>query len=242
MRGVLLLVVAAAVPGAARGETVEDVIARNLEARGGLARIEAVATLRMTGRMSVGPGEEVPVTIEKKRPGRIRFEMVVKGRPAVQAYDGRTAWGIPALGSRMPREMPAEAIPLLASQADIDGPLVDYRAKGHQVALVGREKVDGTDCWELRVKLASGGVEDYFLAVRSGLIIKIEGTQKVQGREIKGETLLGDYRSAGGVLWPHTVRSGALDQPDKQVLTVDRVEVNVPMDDARFRMPATGAE
>jgi hypothetical protein len=242
MRGVLLLVVAAAVPGTARGETVEDVIARNLEARGGLAHIEAVTTLRMTGRMSVGPGEEVPVTIEKKRPGRIRFEMVVKGRPAVQAWDGRTAWGIPALGSRTPRRMPAEAAPLLASQADIDGPLVDYRAKGHRVALVGREKVDGAECWRLRVKLASGGVEDYFLAIRSGQIVKIEGTQKVQGREIKGETLLGDYRAAGGVLWPHTVRSGALGQPDKQVLTVDRIEVNVPIDDARFEMPATGAD
>jgi hypothetical protein len=241
-KALLLLAGLAVLAPPAFPQTADEVIARYIQARGGLARLKAVNTLRMTGRMSVGPGVEVPITLEKKRPSRLRLEMTVQGYPALQVYDGHDAWGIPPRPGQKPQRMPAEAVPQLAAQADMDGPLVDYRAKGHKVELLGQEKVDGEKTWKLRVILASGSVETYFLDVGSGLLVRIEGSQKVGSETIQGETLLEDYREAGGVLWPHRVRSGEVGVPDKQVLTVEKVEVNPPIADSRFQMPAASSD
>jgi len=80
---------------------------------------------------------ELPMVIELKRPASFRADVTVQGTAAVQAYDGKTAWGISPQGTGQAEPMPAEAAKEMADQADLDGALVDYKAKGHQVELVG---------------------------------------------------------------------------------------------------------
>ena len=231
-----LLVAVLAAPTAA--QTVDEVIARSFEARGGLDRLKAIQAIRVTGWMSMGP-TKARMVIERKRPGRFRTELTVQGALAVQAWDGVTAWGIPPMGSGQPELLPAEAAKAMAAEADVDGPLVDYRAKGHQVALLGKEKVDGADAYKIEVRKPDGAVEYHFLDARSYLTVRIEGKRTIRGASIEGESILGDYREAGGVLWPFSIRSGARGSPEKQTLTVDKVEVDPDLDDARFKMPST---
>jgi hypothetical protein len=241
LRRVLPFLLAGAVLALPAGaQTVDEVLAQSFEARGGLDRLKAIQTIRVTGRMSMGP-TEAPMVIERKRPGSFRAELTVQGALVVQAWDGATAWGISPMSSGEPEALPAEAAEAMADEADVDGPLVDYRAKGHQVTLLGRERLEGGDAYKLEVRKKGGTVEYHFLDARSYLPVRIEGKRTIRGTPIESESILGDYREAGGVLWPHSIRSGAKGRPETQALTVDKVEVDPVLDDARFRMPSKKA-
>jgi hypothetical protein len=230
------LLAGAVLAGPASAQTVDEVIARSFEARGGLDRLKAVQAIRVTGRMSMG-ANQASMVVEKKRPGRIRVEITVRGERAVQAWDGVTAWGISPRGSGQPELLPAEAASAMAADADVDGPLVDYQAKGHRVTLVGKQMLEGGDAFKVEVRKKDGAVEVHFLDARSYLTVRIEGKRTIRGTVVEGEILLGDYLEAGGILWPCSIRSGARGNPEKQALTVEKIEVDPVLDDARFRMP-----
>jgi hypothetical protein len=134
---------------------------------------------------------------------------------------------------RLPEEMAGE----LVNEADIEGPLVDYKAKGHEVALVGREKLDGKDVWRLRVTLKSGDAQDVLLDAQSYLELGTERRRVVRGTEIELESRFRDYREVGGLMWPHTIEVGPKGRPEKQLVTFEKIEVDPQIDDARFRMP-----
>jgi hypothetical protein len=232
------LVAGALLATPAAAQTADELIAKSLEARGGLDKLKAIQSIRMTGKMSMGP-MDLPMVIEMKRPHSFRADITVQGTAAVQAYDGTTAWGISPTGTGQAEPMPADAAKEMADQADIDGALVDYRAKGHQVELVGKEKVEGSDAYKLKVTKKDGDVEYYFLDADSYLPVRVEAKRTIRGTEIEGESTIGDYKEAGGFLWPYSIQNGAKGRPEKQSITVEKIEINPSLDDARFQMPAT---
>jgi hypothetical protein len=232
------LLAGAVLAAPASAQTVDEVIAKSLEARGGLDRLRAVQSIRVTGRMSMG-SKDASMVVERKRPTSIRAEITFQGERAVQAWDGITAWGIPPMGSGQAEKLPAEVARAMADEADVDGPLVDYRAKGHQVTLLGKAMLDGGDAYKVEVRRKDGAVEVHFLDARSYLTVRIEGKRTIRGTVVEGESLLGDYREAGGILWPYSIRSGARGSPEKQTLTVEKIEVDPVLDDSRFKMPST---
>lgn len=232
------LVAGATLVAPALAQTVDEVIAKANEARGGLEKMKAVQSVRITGKMTMGPGLEAPMTIEMKRPRNARMEFTIQGMTGVQAFDGQQAWGISPMGSQKAEPLPPEMAKDLDNQADIDGPLVDYKAKGHQVELVGKEKIEGTDVLKLKVTLKSGDVQYLFLDADSHLEIRSESRRTVRGSEMEIESTIGDYKEAGGVLWPHSIQSGAKGRPEKQILSFDTIEINPAIDDSRFKMPA----
>lgn len=239
-RSVVLTVALAALAPAAGAQTVDEVIARSVEARGGRERIKAIQSVRMTGRMAMG-GMEMPMSVELKRPASFRAEMSFQGRPVVQAFDGQRAWTIPPAGSGEPQALPPEAARQMAQQADIEGPLVDYKAKGSLVELVGKEKLDGSEVWRIKLTRKDGDVEHYLIDAKSWLPVRVEATRSFGGRRVEGHTSLGDYRESGGWKWPHTIVNSASEGPGRQTLTFDTVEVNPVLEDGRFRMPAAKA-
>jgi hypothetical protein len=236
LRRSVIFTAAFAFAAAAGAQTVDDVIARSVEARGGLAAVTAVQSVRMTGRMSMGE-MEMPMVVEMKRPASFRAEMTLQGRPVVQAFDGRQAWAVPPVGSGAPQALPAEAARQMAQQADIEGPLVDYRAKGSQAVLVGREKLGAAEVWRVKLTRRDGDVEQYLIDARSWLPIRVEASRRFNGREMQGVTTLGDYKESGGWKWPRTIVNSA-PAGGEQRLSFDTIEVNPAIDDARFRMPS----
>jgi hypothetical protein len=226
-------------PAQTPSPTVDDIIAKNIKARGGLEKLKAVKTMRMTGHMSVGPGTEAPMVIEVKRPDKLRLDITVQGMTLTQAYDGKVGWQInPFGGSKNAEPMSAEELKEAAEQADMDGPLVDWKAKGHKVELVGKEKVEGTDVYKLKVTLKNGNVRYFFIDADSYLDIKGEAKRSVRGTEVETEQTIGDYKEVGGLLIPHSFEGGAKGKPEKQKITVEKIELDVPVEDARFAMPA----
>jgi hypothetical protein len=234
----MYLAVAGLVPAGA--DALDDVIARHVAARGGAARIRALQSVRMTGKASAGPGRIALVTREVKRPGRIRMEFALQGVTAVYAWDGEHGWQVSPLdGSLAPEPLSSENTELAIEQCDIEGPLVDWKAKGHQVELVGRARLPDREAFKLRVALKSGPVRFLYLDARSYLLVRAESTRVLRGQKLELETTFGDYKDVGGLLFPHSIESGARDRPRKLSVAVEKIELNPALDDARFRMPET---
>jgi hypothetical protein len=156
----------------------------------------------------------------------------------VQAFDGKTGWQLmPFSGRKDPEPMAADDARQVEEQADIDGPLIDYKAKGSTVELVGKEKVEGSDAFKLKLTLKNGDVWNLYLDADQFLEIRVETKTQRNGSEVEGESTIGDYKDVGGLMIPHAMESGQKGSPQKMKMTIQKVELNVPLDDSRFKMP-----
>jgi outer membrane lipoprotein-sorting protein len=219
-------------------QTVDEIIAKNVQARGGMDKIKSVKTLRSSGTMSMGGGMEAPGAMTQKRPDMARLEFTVQGLTAVQAYDGKDAWQImPFMGKKDPELMSADDRKDIVENADIDGPLVDYKTKGNKVELLGKEKVEGTDAYKLKVTLKNGDVINDYIDADSFLEIKQESKRMIRGSEQEIESSLGDYKEVNGLMYPFAMENGIKGGTEKEKLTISKIEINVPVDDSIFKMP-----
>lgn len=224
--------------GTAAAQTVDEVITRSFEAQGGAAKMKAVQSVRMTGRMSGGPGGEVPLTIEMRRPKSMRVDLTVQGAVVSQGFDGMDAWLLNPLSGRPTAILlPAEQVKAAEEQADMDGPLMDYAAKGHKAELAGRETVGGAECFVVRVTESDGDVTTFYIDATTYLSVRQDRRRTVQGRPVEIETVSSDWKKVDGLLFPHVIETGPKGSPQKQRLTLDAIELNVVLDDARFKMP-----
>ncbi len=219
-------------------QTVDEIIAKNVQARGGMDKIKSVKTIRSSGTMTMGPGMEAPGSLIQKRPDMARLEFTVQGLTAVQAYDGKDAWQImPFTGKKDPETMSADDKKDLEENADIDGPLVDYKSKGNAVELLGKDKLEGTDAYKLKVTLKNGDVITMYLDADSFLEIKEEMKRTMRGTEREVESVMGDYKEVNGLMFPFAIENGVKGSQEKEKLTLSKIELNVPIDDAIFKMP-----
>jgi outer membrane lipoprotein-sorting protein len=233
----ILLVAAALTSVAAQAQTVDEVIARNIQARGGLEKIKAIHTLRNTSKLSFGSFRATYLQ-ENKRPDKVREEFALQGLAQVLVYDGKIAWQIsPFEGRKDPQLMTAEDAKSLIVDSDIEGPLVDYQAKGHKAELLGHDSVEGTDCFKVRLAMKNGDVRYYYLDADSFLELKLEVQTTIRGTLQETEQYFGDYEKVDGVYYPFAVEQAQKGNAQRQKLSVEKIEINVPVDDARFVMP-----
>lgn len=237
-RALALLLALAGSSWPAAAQTVDDLIARNLEAKGGLDRVRRVETLRMTGRTTAGPGTEAPFVMEIKRPDKMRMDVTVRGETMTQAFDGKIGWQVaPLSGKTEPQVLPERATRGMAEQADFAGPLVDARAKGFDVAYAGVVKLDTGEAHRLDLTGKDGEKRSVFLDAKTFLEVRGETTFTQGGRTITVVSFIGDYRPVDGLVLPHRVESAPRGAAQRMRMTVERIELNVPIDDARFAMP-----
>jgi outer membrane lipoprotein-sorting protein len=221
----------------AHAQTVDEIVARHVAARGGREALAAVRTLRMSGRANAGPGREAIVRREIARPGRIRTEFVFQGTTGVYVWDGTSGWRVSPLdGNLEPEPLSEDAAMLSAEQADFEGPLVAWKAKGHKVELVGKSDLPGGAAHELKVTLKSGVVRHVWVDAASGLIVKTGAMRKVRGHPLEFETVYGDYRETGGIRFARSIVTGVKGRPQRLRIVVENVELNPALDDSRFKM------
>jgi Outer membrane lipoprotein-sorting protein len=239
---ILACAAVALLPRSVRAQSVDEVIASNIRARGGLEKIKAIRSVRASSKLSQGSFRAAYVQ-ENKRPDRVREETIIQGLAQVQAYDGKVGWQISPFGGRKdPELMSQDDTKTLVVDADIDGPLVDYKQKGHKAELVGHDSVEGTDCYKVKLSLKNGDVRFYFLDSDSFLELKIENQTNVRGTVQYTETYFGDYEQVNGIYYPFAVETGDKGSDTRTKFAVDKVELDVPLDDARFSMPAPKPE
>lgn len=219
--------------------TVDEILAKNAEAKGGLAALSELQSVRFTGKMALGGGMEAPFVMTKKRAEMMRLEFTIQGMTGVQAYDGSKAWMVmPFMGKKDPEVMSGDMLKDLKEQADFDGPFIDYAKKGHKIELLGKADAEGTPAYKLRLTTKDGTETVFYIDADSFLEIKSEAKKKVQGQEVEAEQTYGNYQEVEGLLFPFSMEMKAKGAPGGQTITIEKVELNPAIEDAKFKMPA----
>ena len=220
-------------------QTAEEIVAKYIKTVGGMEKIQAVKTLRRTGKFTGGGGFEAVIVEETKRPNKVRQEFLLQGLTQITAYDGKAGWKVePWGGKKDPEPLGEEEMKQIIEDSDLEGPLINYQQKGNKVEFVGMEPVEGTDSFKLRVTLANGDVRYYYLDTDYYVPVKIETRRIIRGAEREYETTLGDYKEVDGWYLPYSIESGVKRSEATQKITYEKIEANVPIDDSRFRAPA----
>jgi hypothetical protein len=222
-------------------QTADELISKNIQAKGGTDAIKAIKTVRMAGRLDAAGGFTGRVGQENMRPNLVRETFSLQGMTAVQAYDGSTAWQIqPFGGHKDPQLMGDDDVRDLLIDSDFDGPLVDYKAKGNTVEYLGHDTIDGDDVLRLKVTLKNGDIVYYYLDPDTFLEIRTERQEFVRGSVRESVTDLGSYKKVGGLMYPFSVASGPKNDPSSwQSVTMEKIEVNVPLSGSEFAVPAS---
>lgn len=227
-------------------QTADDLVAKNLDARGGADKLAAINSYVTKGEVRE-PGDfkltyaETRTRLDSAKDlCAVRIDMAIQGLTLVQAYDGSSGWRInPFEGRKDPEKIGVDDARALADEALIDGPLLASRAKGSKVEYLGREDVDGTDAYKLRVSQTDGTTFTYYLDPDAYLEIKVIEQRTIRGAEQETETDLGDYERVAGVYFPFSIASGPPHASDQQIITIKSGDANVAVEPAVFAMPAT---
>jgi hypothetical protein len=220
-------------------QTVDEIIGRNIQARGGLERLRSLQTLRQTAKYTQG-GFQATVVLENKRPNSYRQEFIVQGMSNITAYDGKTGWHIsPFSGRKDPELLSEDDLKGVIEDADIEGQLVDYKQKGHRAELSGHDAVEGTDCYKIKLTLKNGDLRYYYLDADSFLELKIETQRLIRGAVQYRDTVFGDYEQVSGMYFPFALDTGEKGDAGRAKLTVEKIEVNIPLADNLFSMPTS---
>jgi hypothetical protein len=231
------LAVAQAPASAGATMDADQLIAKQFAARGGLDKLKAIKTLRFEGEM-VFPGDfRLHLVETRSRPGKVRTDATIQGLTVVQAYDGAQGWQIQPFQGRKDAEAlsPDDSKDMIDD--DIDGPLMDYKAKGSTVAYLGTEDVDGTATYKLRLTEKSGDQLTYYIDTDSLMTVRVETKRILRGHEQITVTDLGDYEQVAGVYFPFESESAPPGVTQKQTVSFSKGEANVAVDDALFQMP-----
>jgi hypothetical protein len=225
------------------GITAEELVAKNLEAKGGAAALEAVTSVRRSGKIIRNGGQFVLTAMETlARPDSIRQESSIQGLTQVAAWDGKEGWKInPFAGRKDPERVPADDLKGLIEDAVIGGPLVDYRRRGGTLAYLGTEETDGTAAHKLKLTQKNGDLQYVYLDPDHFLEIRIESQRSVRGVKRTIITELGEYAKVAGVYWPMALSVGLKGDRDPTKVQYERVEVNVPIEPGYFSFPASAA-
>ena len=219
--------------------TVDAIVAAHLAARGGIEKLRALHSIRETGKVTASDGRVALVVREIRKPGQFRLQFTYQGTTSVFAHDGVTGWQIaPLQGQFEPGAMPPETDAAGGvDQRDLEGPLVDWREKGHTVTLAGREAVDGKEAFKLEVKL-QGGVTRYdYIDVATHMVVRSDVTRIVRKHATVLENRFSDFRDEGGIVFPHAIETHVKDRPQSLRIVVEKIELDPVLDAARFRMP-----
>jgi outer membrane lipoprotein-sorting protein len=219
--------------------SVEQIVQKHTEALGGLNHLRAIQTVKAKGSAILMGGQlEAQVTMEAKRPTLNRMEMIIHEKSLIQAFDGNVFWSVnPFTGDGEPQKASEEESKAARDDADfVDGSLVDYKAKGNQVELVGKEDVEGASAYKLKVTKKSGSIEFDFLDAKTFLPVKSSGQRKEMGRDFEFESFPRDFREVSGVKMPFQLEQRAEGKPVLQ-LAFDEIVANTPIEDSDFRMP-----
>ena len=241
--------------GVAHAQTLDDIIAKNLRARGGVEKLRGLTTAKITGDV-FQQGIKIHITTYAKRPNLMRREIEatipagmggrggLNGEPQVMkevvAFDGTTPWAMGPRTNNVAQAMAGPQADTAKEDADFDSVFLDYKAKGHTIDLVSTETIKGKPAYHLKVTKKGGAVQDYYLDAETGLETRTVSTVKQGAANVELTTDLSNYQTVDGLTMPFTMTQSVNGQAVAEI-TIAKFEVNVPIDDDLFKMPGAAA-
>jgi hypothetical protein len=223
-------------------QTADELIAKNLQAKGGVEKIKAITSERMAGQVQAF-GIKAIIQIDAKIPDLYRTVFTVQGMSEIQAYDGDIAWQIsPFEGRKDPEQLGEDDLRDMQESANFYGPLVDYQQQGNTATYLGKDNIDGDDVYKLKLALKNGDNFYYYLDPDSMLEVRVERQQFIRGAVHERVFDYGSYKLVNGVYFPFSVESGPKRNPESRIkITFTSIKANLPLEEAEFKMPAAPA-
>ncbi len=237
----LIALVPSAVLADNEAPTLAQLLDRHLQARGGLDAIRALDSYQASGAFEMG-GARASYVMTAKRPGKLRMDFLLNGVNGTQAIAGDNGWQLmPFSGITRPTPMTPEETRNFKDQADLDGPLVDWQAKGHRVEVLGQDQVDGDLAWQLGIDMASGARVVVWIDAASWIDRRWQVSTRMNGQPMTVTIHFGDHRKVGDLLLPHRIEQQVHGLPAAQLFTVERYQLDAEVADGMFLFPGNDA-
>ena len=219
----------------AYSQTADELVARNLAARGGAEKLRSIQTMTMSGTISFGDASS-PLSVKVRRPSQIREDFKIDGSDMTRIYDSASGWEVH--GEKV-RQLDGGELDNIREEGEnaIEGPLLDYAKKGSRIEALGKADVNGKAVYKLKITTNLGTSITQFLEASNYLEIHEEIERSVNGKPIIIVEDVGDYREVSGMKFAHRFVSGSKENPTASTLQIDTMQLNVPVDAAVFAAP-----
>ncbi|MEO8085247.1 MAG: hypothetical protein ABI763_00420 [Bacteroidota bacterium] len=220
-------------------QTADEIINKHFEAMGGKENLANLKTMKLLCSVEIAPGMKAPITMYYINNEAMRVEVEVQGMKILSAVEGDSGWSInPMSGKKDAERMNADEIKESKDQMDLTGSLFNYKEKGHSVELLGKEDMEGTEVYKLKVTKKSGDIEYDYIDASTYLTLKETTTHKSKDKETTGDVIYSDYRKAGDILFPFAMENREAGASQGQALIVETVNINPVIDRSIFKMPS----
>lgn len=215
-------------------QSADELVAKNIVAMGGEEKLKGIKSQYVEGTMEV-QGQTIAIKRWVKQDEAMRLEFMVNGTSNVQVVTRTAGWSLmPAMQQTTPQDMNPEVLKLMKNQLDVRGELYDYKGKGKKIDLVGKDTVNGSPAYKLKITAADGTSGIAYLDAKSYLLVKATNHMSVQGQDMELVTLLSDYKKTPeGIAYP-----GVTEQdPGGAKINILKIETNQPVADSLFTKP-----
>ena len=236
----LSLLFVISISGKIFSQDADEIVNKYVNAIGGLDKIQAIKTIKLTGKVTAN-SMDIPFSQICKRPQMVLMESTIQGMTMKQAFDGTQGWMInPFMGKKDPDVMSKDAEKAIKRNADFEGQLINYKDKGSKIELIGKEDLEGSQVYNIKLTDKDNDLTNFYIDADSYLLVKQNDKIKVDTKEITAESILSNYKQVNGVLFPYSIESKSPDNPmGNAKIVVDSIEVNMTVDDSIFKMPVT---
>lgn len=238
---ILLISIFAIAQVLAQDLSADEIVSKNLKAIG-QDKLMNAETIKMTGIMSQ-QGMEFQIIMYQKKPMKMRQELEIQGMSIIMVLEGENGWTInPLMGSMDPVDLPPDAIKSLEHEVRSDptssweNPFINWKENGTKIELVGKEDIKGSLTYNLKFTFSDNYVVNYFVDAASFVVLKTKSSESAQGQIYDREIRFSDYKDIDGVLFPAKIDM-YMNGQITQVITLEKCEFNVPVDDSIFEKP-----
>ena len=215
-------------------QTLDEILTKHFKAVG-QEKLVSVNSYTIEAKVSQ-MGMEIPMEMKMKKPDKFRIEMDMQGQKMIQAYDGESGWIIAPWVSKDPQDLIGDQLQQAIEQANIAGELFNYKEKGLTAELIGKEDVDGVECYSIKLVTKSGNVKNYYIDAKKYLITKIKVKVSAMGQEVEVVQKMSDYLNINGVLMAMKIES-VTPMGIAQVV-MEKITFNQEIDDSIFKRPS----
>jgi len=240
IRVLFTLLIVFSVSGKILSQDADEIVNKYIHAIGGSENIQAIKTIKLSGKVTAG-GMDIPFTQTCKRPQMVLMESTIQGMTMKQAFDGTQGWTInPFMGKKEPDLMSKDAEKAIQRNADFEGQLINYKDKGSKIELIGKEDLEGSQVYNIKLTDKNNDITNYYIDADSYLIVKQNDKLKFDTKEISSESILSNYKKVNGIMFPFSIESKSPDNPmGSAKIAVDSIEINFTADDNIFKIPVT---
>jgi hypothetical protein len=231
----------------AQGQTADEIIAKYFENTGGIEKWKALQGVKMIAKTNQG-GMEIPIEIVQLKDGRQMVKYTFQGKELKEGvYDGTTLWSTNFVNMKAEKSDAEATENFKQDIGEFPDPFLTYKERGLKVELLGKETIDGTETFKIKltkkpIKVDGKETENitfyYFDAENFVPIMSESEIKSGQGKGMIFQAKLSDYQDVNGLMFPFSMARGVKGQPAQPPTTITKIELNPKVETSDFAIPA----